>query len=183
MHCVVFVPCLCTRGARMFACWCTRACVLVSMPPVQMEPKCSWSQCRQKKGRPGEGKGCSLLGGYLQTRTPRQPLDPAHGRPGPWGSEGCAEASEALGRPGRRTALLCLLTARGVQDPLPAAHLRASRCRHGKGQHSLTCGAEARAPAGTAGCVFRPQGLLAPCPWAMLALGMCSLSGVSARTR
>lgn len=58
---------------------------LVSVPPVQMEPQCSWSQRRERKGRPGEEKGCSLRGGYSQTKHPSglwlQPRD-ALGRGG-----------------------------------------------------------------------------------------------------
>lgn len=128
------------------------AYVLVSMPPVQMEPQCSWSQCREKKGRPGEGKGCGLLGSYLQTQTPQRPLDPAQGCPGPWGSEGCAEASEALGWTDRRTAcsqhVVCRTPSQQPTSEPPGAHVGrvntrsrvAPRPGHRRGQLGVSSG-------------------------------------------
>lgn len=59
VHHVAFVPSTCTHGAHVFVCAGARvhACVFVSVPPVQMASQSSWSQFRDKKGRPGEGQG------------------------------------------------------------------------------------------------------------------------------
>lgn len=144
---------MCTRGARMFACWCTCArvwtCVSAACTDgatVLLEP----TQRKEREARRGEG--LQPAGRLLTDQTPQRPLAPAQGCPGPWGSEGCAGASEALGWTGRRTALL---TACAVQDPSqqptsgpPGAHVGrvntrsrvAPRPGHRRGQLGVSSG-------------------------------------------